>query len=49
MDRGAWRATVHSPRGCKDSDMTEQLHFHVHIAYKSILFVLLDLSKFYCR
>ena len=23
MDRGAWRATVHSPQGCKELDMTE--------------------------
>ena len=26
MDGGAWRATVHG--GCKESDMTERLHFH---------------------
>ena len=26
MVRGAWWATVHG--GCKESDMTEQLHFH---------------------
>ena len=26
MDRGAWQAS--SPRGCKESDTTEQLHFH---------------------
>ena len=26
MDRRAWRATVHE--GNKESDMTEQLHFH---------------------
>ena len=23
MDRGAWQATVPSPQGCKESDMTE--------------------------
>ena len=27
MDRGAWWAT-YSPRGCKESDTTEALHFH---------------------
>ena len=26
MDGGAWQATVHG--GCKESDTTEQLHFH---------------------
>ena len=41
MDRGAWWATGHSPRGCKDSGMTEQLYFHAHIAYKSTLFYLI--------
>ena len=23
----------YSPRGCKESDMTEQLHFHFHFLY----------------
>ena len=29
MDIGAWWATVHGV-GRKESDMTEQLHFHFH-------------------
>ena len=28
MDGGAWQATVHGPWGPKESDTTEQLHFH---------------------
>ena len=29
-DRGAWRASLW---GCKESDMTEQLHFHFSLSY----------------
>ena len=30
-----WRSLVgYSPRGCKESDMTEPLHFHYHIRKK---------------
>ena len=29
-----WRSLVgYSPRGCKESDMTERLHFHFHFVY----------------
>ena len=28
MDGGAWQATVCPPLDCRDSDTTEQLHFH---------------------
>ena len=28
----------HSPRGCKESDTTERLHFHFHFLYHSYLF-----------
>ena len=31
----AWK--THGHRGCKESDMTERLHFHFHYLYKSIL------------
>ena len=30
MDGGAWQAAVH--RGCEESDMTEQLHFHFSLS-----------------
>ena len=31
----AWK--THGHRGCKESAMTERLHFHFHYLYKSIL------------
>ena len=33
MDRGAWWATVHE---CKESDMTERLHFHFQTGPRQI-------------
>ena len=45
MDRGAWWATVHGGR--KESDTTEQLHFHFHFVYKfhSVSFICMWLSS----
>ena len=39
MDGGAWWATYH-PQGCKESDTTEQLHFH-------FLFLIIILSHYF--
>ena len=34
-----WRSLVgYSPRGCKESDTTEQLHFHFHLSREKLKF-----------
>ena len=46
MDREAWRA-CYSPWGRKESDTTEQLHFHFHIPIYKYVFMYV-LSCFSC-